>query len=296
MTNLSIGIPVFNEEMNIIPLLNSIKRQNSNFNLNQIIIYNDGSTDRTDSMISGVLEQNNWFKEKIVYINPEKNIGKSGALRSIFDAFSGDLLILIDSDVILTDEDTLSRMIKPFSDNSKLGLVGGLGFSNPSNKVLSMVFDFSAKMAEEIGKLKPLYICWGGILCLRNELIKGIDLPIGLTRIDAFLYLITVQNGFEFTYLTDVRVKETKDFGEMSFFQFARMQKRVTNFPLVFAKLFKSEFLSKEIDIPKLYIVKSLVITAIKNPIKTVFYLSFKLTAYLMNRFKPKNTDALWRK
>ena len=67
-------IPAYNEEKNIISVLKDL----SDINID-VIVVDDGSTDKTKTIIKEFLEKNE-FKNKIFPIFKEKNEGKSKAL------------------------------------------------------------------------------------------------------------------------------------------------------------------------------------------------------------------------
>lgn len=92
--------------------------------------------------------------------------------------------------------------------------VGGFTYLD-SHKILRKVLNFSSKVLLEINKTKPWFVCQGDMLCLNGELIKKINIPAGLIRIDGYLHLKTIKNGYDFVFLPDVRVQDTKDFDKL---------------------------------------------------------------------------------
>ena len=69
---LSIFVPCFNEEKNIINALNNIKKAIENINY-EILIVNDGSTDKTFDMVGKFKKHNPNLNIKIFH--NEKNLG-----------------------------------------------------------------------------------------------------------------------------------------------------------------------------------------------------------------------------
>lgn len=101
---ISILIPAFNEEKTIGLLLECIVKQADNLNA-EIIVINDGSTDRT-------LNNLQRFSDKITLINLEKNRGKGAAVREGLKMARGKIVIIQDADLELNPED-YPRLIEP---------------------------------------------------------------------------------------------------------------------------------------------------------------------------------------
>lgn len=94
MTDLSVIIPAYNEEKNIVLLYHKLKNVLDNLNRKyEIIFINDGSTDKTLSVLKGIKDK------KVKIISFQKNIGKSASLSVGFKEASGDIIITMDADL-----------------------------------------------------------------------------------------------------------------------------------------------------------------------------------------------------
>lgn len=104
----SIVIPVFNEAHTIIQVLDKIHLATKSINHKfEIIIVNDGSTDKT---------KDNLIRNKHLYdqlINIEKNMGKGNALNLGFSKCSGEVIIIQDADLEYSPED-YPKLLSPF--------------------------------------------------------------------------------------------------------------------------------------------------------------------------------------
>ena len=92
MKNVSIIIPAFNEEKTIKKLLNkilSIDLSNINFT-KEIIIVDDGSTDKTAEICSGY---------KNIKLIKQNNMGKGSAVQKGILHSSGDYILVQDADM-----------------------------------------------------------------------------------------------------------------------------------------------------------------------------------------------------
>jgi glycosyltransferase involved in cell wall biosynthesis len=85
-------IPVFNEERTIIEILKKVNSQKKFFNL-QIIVSNDGSSDRTKDLLK---------KHKYLFdllLNSKKNYGKGHAIRVARKKIKGKIVLIQDADL-----------------------------------------------------------------------------------------------------------------------------------------------------------------------------------------------------
>lgn len=92
MIELSIVIPVMNEEDNIPPLLHAVRNALQNFNY-EVILVDDGSTDGTRKKI---LEH---ADEHTVLVELRKNYGQSTAMTAGIDHARGQYIAMIDGDL-----------------------------------------------------------------------------------------------------------------------------------------------------------------------------------------------------
>lgn len=92
---ISLIIPCYNEQSNIIPFTTTISRLAEQHNINfELLFINDGSTDRTlDNLIKAQADN-----KAIKIINFTRNFGKEAATTAGLDQASGDAIIPIDVD------------------------------------------------------------------------------------------------------------------------------------------------------------------------------------------------------
>ena len=103
----SILIPVYNEERFILEVLKKVNLQKKNFDL-QIIVINDGSTDKTKDILLNNRELYNHL------INNEKNEGKGKSIINSLDSVEGDYILIQDADLEYTP-DEYSKLIEPIT-------------------------------------------------------------------------------------------------------------------------------------------------------------------------------------
>lgn len=93
--SLSIVIPVYNEDTNILPLYKELSDVLGKLDISyEIILIDDGSNDDSFQVAAGIHEQDPCVK----VIQFRRNFGQSAAFAAGFDAACGDLIITIDAD------------------------------------------------------------------------------------------------------------------------------------------------------------------------------------------------------
>jgi glycosyltransferase involved in cell wall biosynthesis len=93
--SLSVIIPVFNEENNLSPLYSELTDVLINLNLSyEIIFIDDGSTDNSFQILSGIHTADNLVK----IIQFRRNFGQTAAFAAGFDNAQGELIITLDAD------------------------------------------------------------------------------------------------------------------------------------------------------------------------------------------------------
>jgi len=91
---LSIVIPILNEEENLVPLVEEIKSVLTNISY-EIIFIDDGSTDESLNILMGLKNS----EENVRVIKHKRNFGKAIALKTGFSAAQGQITITMDGDL-----------------------------------------------------------------------------------------------------------------------------------------------------------------------------------------------------
>lgn len=111
--NISVFLPAFNEEDNIISAVTSIQNYlKKKFPDYEIIVVNDGSSDKTKQHVEEIIKKD----KKVKLINHKKNLGYGAALRSGYKHASKDLIFYTDADnqFMISDFDLLIPYIKDY--------------------------------------------------------------------------------------------------------------------------------------------------------------------------------------
>ncbi|MEK7576592.1 MAG: glycosyltransferase [Patescibacteria group bacterium] len=117
----TVGIPAYNEEANIAYLIDSIVSQNqTNFNLKKIVVISDGSTDETGAIVH-CIAQNNPLVRLVNYVARK---GKAARLNELYARNESDIFIQFDADILLSDNNVISRMVEPFLQSDVISVAG----------------------------------------------------------------------------------------------------------------------------------------------------------------------------
>lgn len=177
---ISIVIPVYNAEKTIKRLLDSIDVQT--YKNYEIIIVNDGSTDKTEEIIL----KNKTNKIKII---SKKNEGVGKARKIGYENVTGDLIFFCDSDDYLYDSYVLEKINNKFSNNIDILMFDILDITKNEKKVVNC---FSNKVEPGIHSVNEInnYFLFGPLFLkvFRKEKLTE----------DCFVEF----NNFEDTYTT----------------------------------------------------------------------------------------------
>ena len=186
--DLSIVIPVYNEEESLELLYNSIINNLKNTNLNfEIIFIDDGSSDKSWNVIKAISEK----KTNLSSIKFRKNYGKSDALDAGFKASNGTYVLTMDAD-LQDDPNEIYPLFKMINQDN-YDLVSGWKKkrNDPLSKTIpSKFFNLVTRIFSGI-KLND-FNC--GIKIYKKELVNSINLYGEMHR---YIPLIAKWNGYD---------------------------------------------------------------------------------------------------
>ncbi|MBN09557.1 MAG: glycosyltransferase [Flavobacteriaceae bacterium] len=186
---ISVVIPLFNEEESLIELHNwivkSLKKANYTF---EIIFIDDGSTDQSWDIIENLSSSHNYTYG----IRLAKNYGKSQALNAGFKFAKGKFVATLDADLQDSPEE-IPLMIKEIK-NRNLDLISGWKKKRFDSFFLknipSKLFNWAARFVSGI-KLND-FNC--GIKVYKNKVIKTIDVRGEMHR---YIPVLASEAGFK---------------------------------------------------------------------------------------------------
>jgi len=126
-------MPVYNEEKTIAEIIRRVKAVNLK---KEIIIVEDGSTDKTKEILKEIIKQND-SGDKITVINQRKRCGKGTAIRRALKEVTGDIIIIQDADLEYNPND-YDVLIEPII-KGEAGVVYGSRILGQSSKPKSLI-------------------------------------------------------------------------------------------------------------------------------------------------------------
>ena len=228
--NISVVIPIYNEEENIKLLIEKIDQALRTQNY-EIILVDDGSTDRTRIVVQ---ELNH---PKVIFIELKKNYGQSLALAAGIDYAEGDYIVTMDGDLQNDPSDILMMYRKAM--NEDWDLVTGIRHNRQDNFLRT----FPSKIANWIiRKTTKLNIKDHGcaLKVFNKETAKELNLYCEMHR---YITLLAYLNGAK---ITEVNVKHhQRKFGKSNY-GLSRTTKVVNDLILL---LFQRKYLQKPIHL-----------------------------------------------
>lgn len=183
--DISVVIPLFNEEESLPELENAIKEALSASFSYEVIFVDDGSDDDSWNVIKNLKERGSHIKG----ISFRNNYGKSTALQAGFEIAEGEFIVTMDAD-LQDDPDEVPEMVQMLKDGSDL--VSGWKkerYDPISKTVPSKFFNFVTRVSAGIN----LHDFNCGLKAYKSELIKNIYLYGELHR---YVPMLAKRAGF----------------------------------------------------------------------------------------------------
>jgi glycosyltransferase involved in cell wall biosynthesis len=206
---LSIIIPVFNEEKTIINLLKKVNSVDYGIPT-EIIVVNDGSTDRTHENLLKIKKS----IKNINIISYKKNKGKGHAIKQGIKNMSGDIMIIQDADFEY-DPNQIPTLIKPIM-NGQYKIVYGSRFLGSyenmkftflfGNKVLTFITNVLFKSS-----LTDVETCYKVI---HKSVLKELNLESDGFEIEAEITAKILKNGYKIKEIPVTYKARTKEAGK----------------------------------------------------------------------------------
>ena len=171
--DISVVIPLFNEEESLPELFSWIKRvmEENHFSY-EVFFVNDGSTDNSWQVIEQLRQEN---PDVVHGIKFRRNYGKSPALYCGFDRVQGDVVITMDADLQDSPDEIpeLYRMIKEDGYDLVSGYKMNRSKGDPLSKTIpTKLFNATARKVSGIHNLHD-FNC--GLQAYRKEVVKNIE-------------------------------------------------------------------------------------------------------------------------
>ncbi len=290
LPTVTIGIPAHNEARNIGALISSILHQNSkNYNLVEIFVHSDNCSDDTVKIVNEISKKNSIVTQLV----SKKRSGKSVGVNRLRKKAKGDIYISLDADIILGNKNTISEMVKVFSDKD-VCLVGAndipLSGRNLTQKLVAWRITYWLNICRNLNGGDTVHNHPGRANACRRSFYKKFTLPGDVLADDDYQYFSNkkIGNKFSFAKKSIVYYKtpnSLKDFLK----QFSRFQSTENSIRSEFGELaiegYKISYLNK---------INGLMKTFFQNPIFTILVLIMQLTLVIYNKQVRQKAGEKW--
>lgn len=208
----SVVIPAWNEAVGLVSTVKTIIA--SEYKNIEVIVVNDGSTDSSDQLMRQFVAA----YEKAESTHPsgitiryfyKQNGGKGRALNYGIERATGDIIMSIDADCVLTPT-TVGNFAKQFADPSVMAAVGNVKVGNRKTllgtiQYLEFLFSFYFKKTESV--LGIIYIIGGAAGAFRREVFERIGLYNHANITEDIELSVRIQDeGMKIAYASDAVV------------------------------------------------------------------------------------------
>jgi len=204
----TVGVPAYNEELNIGNLLSSILSQkHESFNVKDILVYSDGSNDYTNNIVSKMS-----LKHPVIKLLKGKaRKGKYYRINQLFRKCKTDFLIILDADIALDGNLFIDKLISKLITNPKAQLVAAHNIMIRPNTFLGKIIYAELMIWESVRFSLPSYDSplnfYGSASAYRGSFVRSTVIPSNLQDPHLYIYLAAKKlNGF--AYCLDAEVMQ----------------------------------------------------------------------------------------
>lgn len=287
-STISIGIPAFNEEANIAHLLKALIGDTSkDVKLLEVIVASDGSTDKTVTRVRSVKDG------RIVLLARKDRRGIVYTQNEIVKLARGNILVLLDADVMPVESNFLDRITKPIRENKQIGVVGAetipLKPYGLFERIIANSHYMKRHLYRQIQHGNNVYLCHGRGRAFSKSVYSQIRWPDDYPE-DAFSYFFCVQQGYKFVYAKDAAVYFRSP---VSLSEHSLQSTRFTSGKQKLVTLFGERLVHHEYTLPRVAIYKTLLRYLYRNPFSTPLYIVISLWVRLFLA-KSKKYQSKW--
>ncbi len=175
----SVLIPAWNEEVGLLSTVKTVLE--SDYPRLEIVVVNDGSTDRSDEIMRHFVARYEQETQGVASIptilyHYQPNGGKGSALNTAIGLSHGEILVSIDADCAVHPH-AISAFVRCFQDWTVMAAVGNVRVGNTRTLIgtlqyLEYLFSFYFKKADSI--LNTIYIIGGAAGAFRRDVFERI--------------------------------------------------------------------------------------------------------------------------
>lgn len=199
-TTLTIGVPAYNEELNIEEFLVSLLDQKLKKTiLKEILVYSDASSDNTNKIVAKLAKKYPVIK----LIKGTSRKGKYFRVNELFTRSKTDVLVILDADIAMEGNHFLEKLVTALiADKKALMVAAHVDLVRPKGfiaKVLYTTFVIGDYMRFSVPGYDIAPNFHGAATAYRNTFIKTLSIPTNTTDPHLYIYLAAKKrNGFRY--------------------------------------------------------------------------------------------------
>lgn len=286
----TVGIPAYNEAENIGALLRDLLRQSAEeFSLEKILVYSDGSTDRTNEIVRSLRDA------RVELIEGPGRQGLACGQNVILERTKSDVLVLVNADMRIDDDRFLEKLTRPIREG-KAELTSSdlrpMSARGRFERILETGFLLKNTLFESIRGGKTLYTCHGACRAFSRRFFAQFRFTQSVGE-DAYSYLSCIARNFRYAYVKDavlfLRVPATSADNDKQSFRFSRGKETLM-------KEFPKELVEQEMYIPVSAFFRGALSASpllFRHPIRSISYMIVVVTTRIRSFFAPA-PEELW--
>jgi len=290
LPSVSVGIPAYNEANNIGLLISDILKQSTRkYNIENIIIASDGSTDNTEDIV------NSFKNKKVIFINNLNREGVASRQNELLRESNSDILVLLNADIRIDDSLFIEKLIDPIK-HKRADLTSPALKETPPRTYFESVIIAGMQLKNVLFETwrngQNGYMCHGAVRAFSKRLYKQINFRKGNGE-DMYSYLFCLMKNYKFSFVPEAHVWYRSP---STFNDHLKQSIRFFKYQNDFRKQLDSILVANEINIPKYILIKGGIKSIplfLKYPIRTICYVFFviEIKLLLMINMTPKD---LW--
>lgn len=264
---ITIGIPAYNEEVNIQSLFfDLLSQETPDFEIRKIILASDGSTDKTVSIVSKINDK------RISIIDNKIRKGQGARQNQIIKLSNTDILILLNADIRILDNKFLVKLVAPILNEGADLTSSKLIPTKPRTffeKVLCVAEEYKNSVFELENGGDNLFTCHGAARAFTKRLYKSLNFSRSIAE-DAYTYFYSITNGFKYAYASDAQVYYALP---NTLRDHIKRSARYFNSSSLLKKVFNDSVIDEAYKLPVLLCLLMCIKSIIKHPLHMSIYL-----------------------
>jgi hypothetical protein len=173
---LSIVVPVYNEEGNVVPLHDELTAVASSLGRSwELLFVNDGSRDETLPRLQALTATNPHLR----IVDLDGNFGEAAALSAGFSVARGDVVVTLDGDG-QNDPHDIPKLLAKLDEGYEVA--SGRRLHREEGLFLRVVPSWVANRLIVLATRVPAYDCGCGLKAYRRHWLRNVQLPRGFNR------------------------------------------------------------------------------------------------------------------